>query len=118
MPAIPAPITHDTGKMSIEVYCRGSRSEALMTLMRTRSLALAVAASHSCMWTQEHWSRMLANSNRYLLSPASSHAARNKGSCVRGVQDATTTLLRSCSLMACLMAVSYTHLTLPTNREV
>ena len=43
---------------------------------------------------------MFANSNRYLLRPASSHTPWNSGPCVLGVHDATMTLLSLCSLMA------------------
>ena len=47
-----------------------------------------------CMCTHEHWSRMLAISNRYGFRPASRSVSWNSGSWVRGVQEATTTRLR------------------------
>ena len=56
----------------------------------------ATPATAEC--TQEHWSRMLAISNRYGFSPASRSVSRNSGSCVRGVQEATTMRLSRCSL--------------------
>ena len=43
----------------------GSSNAALATAMRIRSIAFTWAASRSCMCTQEHWSRILAISNRY-----------------------------------------------------
>ena len=61
-----------------------------MTAARTRSSAFSVAAAPSSC-TQLHCSRMLAISTRYGLRPAVSAARRNVGSCMRGLQAATTT---------------------------
>ena len=55
------------------------------------------------MCIHEHWSRMFAISNRYALSPASLMVFWNSGSCVLGVQLATTTLFRLCSFTICLI---------------
>ena len=46
---------------------------------------------------------MLAISNMKRLSPARSTALRKVGSCMRGVQEATTTPVRFLSLMAWMM---------------
>jgi hypothetical protein len=84
-------------------FSNGSSSLDFATAMRMRSFAFFVAASASCMWIHEHWSRMLAISNRYGLSPASLIVFWNSGSCVLGVQLATTTRLRLCSLIISLI---------------
>ena len=73
--------------------------------MRTRSLALSVAFSGSLAWTQRAWSRMLAISKRNGLRPASRSVSWKIGSCVRGVQLATTTRFRSCSSILSLISV-------------
>ena len=64
MPDSPPPMTR--ADFSILTVCRwsGSSSRALASAIRTRSLDFCVAFSGSCMCTQEHWSRMLAISNR------------------------------------------------------
>ena len=51
----------------------------MATAIRTRSFDLCVAFSGSCMCTHEHWSRMLAISKRYGLSPASAIVLRKSG---------------------------------------
>jgi len=71
----------------------------LATAIRTRSFAFLVAFLGICMWTQEHWSRMLAISKRYGLRPASRQVSMKSGSWVRGVQEATMTRLSLCSFI-------------------
>ena len=72
--------------------------------MRTRSLALAVASSGCLACTQQAWSRMFAISNRNGLRPASRSVSWKMGSCVRGVQLATTTRLRFSFSIVSLMS--------------
>ncbi len=64
MPASPPPITRAAFLIASLPFRRGSSNRALAAAMRTRSLAFCVAFSCSPMCTQEHWSRMLAISNR------------------------------------------------------
>ena len=70
------------------------RVATLATAMRTRSMAFSVAASGCWPCTQAFWLRMLAISTRYSLMPADLSVLRNSGSCVRGVQAATTMRFR------------------------
>ena len=70
------------------------RVPTLATAMRTRSMAFPVAAPGCWPCTQASWLRMLAISTRYSLMPADLSVLRNSGSCVRGVQAATTMRLR------------------------
>ena len=104
IPVIPPPMTAAALVTGISAPTRGSSRHALAMAILRRSLALLVAASCSCMWIQEHWSRMLAMLNRYLFRPPFLQASLKRGSWVLGVQDATTTLLRSCSWIAAEMA--------------
>ena len=69
----------------------------------TSVFAFSVAPFWSFMWTQEHWSRMLAISKRYLLRPASRMVERKRNSCVLGEQEATITLFRLYSLITCFI---------------
>ena len=80
--------------------CNGSRWQARATDIRTISLAFWVASSFSLEWTQEQCSRIFAISKKYWLIPASRSVSRNSGSCVLGVQAATTTRLSPFSLIS------------------
>ncbi len=57
------------------------RHEARRTAaaIRTRSTAFSVARPGRPEWTQEHWSRMLAISNKYGFRPASRSVSRKIG---------------------------------------
>ncbi len=104
MPATPPPMTRralNDGHGSVSPSDRFNR--ALATAMRTSCFAFLVASDFWRMCTQEHWSRMLAISNRNLFNPASRIVSRNMGSCVRGEQEATITRFRPCSLTAFLI---------------
>ncbi len=103
IPAIPPPMTSASLLTPMVTVCRGSSRRALATARFTISLALAVAASLSFMCTQEQCSRMLPISNRKGFRPAEAQVARNRGSCVRGVQDATTTRFSLCSRIISLI---------------
>ncbi len=67
--------------------------------MRTRSFDFSVASSASLACTHEPWLRIFAISKRYLFRPHSRKVSIKIASCVLGVQAATTTRLRFCSLM-------------------
>ncbi len=97
MPAMPPPITTAACVSGTSILKSGSSMRARATLMRTRSRALPVALAGSSLCTQLAWSRMLAISKRNGLSPASRSVSWKMGSCVRGVQLATTTRLSWCS---------------------
>ena len=84
---------------------RGVKRRARAMDILTSSVAFCVAASGSAECTQEHWSRILASSKRYGFSPASRSVSRNSGSCVRGVQEATTMRLSRCSCIMSRMLV-------------
>ncbi len=71
--------------------------------MATSSLAFSVARSFSLECTQEHCSRMPTNSNMKGFSPTSFKVSWNRISCVRGVQEATTTRLIPLSSTAALI---------------
>src|SRR5271157_938333 len=104
MPASPPPITSAPLLTPMLFLYSGTLSFTLATAARTRPHALAVAFSGSFWCTHEQCSRMLANSNRYGLMPALSSVFWNRGSCVRGVQAATTSLLSLCCSIAALIA--------------
>ena len=102
IPASPPPTTTAVWVTPSLDLVNGSRNRDLAMAMRVRSLAFSVAFSGSCMWIQEHWSRMLAISKRNGFSPASLMVLWNRASWVLGVQEATTTRFRLCSLIALL----------------
>ena len=99
MPETPPPITSAFGSTGFFNSSKGSSNLTRATPILTSSFAFSVAFSGSFMWTQEHCSLMLTNVKRYLFSPASSQVDWKSGPCVLGVHEATTTLLRLCSLM-------------------
>ena len=106
MPATPPPITTAACVSGTSTLKSGSRSRARATDMRTRSLALSVAFAGSSRCTHEAWSRMFAISKRKGLMPASRRVSWKIGSCVRGVQLATTTRLRFSFSMVSRMSCS------------
>ena len=79
MPATPPPTTRALCSISTSVVMIGLRVSARLIAMRTRSMALVVAAWRSCEWTQEHWLRTLAISNRAGFSPAARMLSWNRG---------------------------------------
>ena len=97
MPATPPPTTMAAWVSGTSTLKSGSSSRARATLIWMSSLAFCVAFSGSLACTQLAWSRMLAISKRNGLRPASRRVSWKMGSCVRGVQLATTTRLRLCS---------------------
>ena len=64
MPDSPPPMTKADFSTLTVCRCSGCNSRDLASAILTRSLDFWVAFSGSCMCTQEHWSRMLAISNR------------------------------------------------------
>ena len=103
MPAAPPPITRQSVLTGRRISSPSSSRMDLATPILTRSLALAVALARSVLCTHETCSRMLTNSSWYGFMPASATVFLKSGSCVRGVQQATTTRFRSCSLTSSLM---------------
>ena len=99
MPATPPPMTSTRLVDSKDLENSGLSRRSFSTAMRTSSAALLVLASLS-LPIHDTCSRILAISNMYLLSPARSTVRRKVGSCIRGVQEATTTPSSLCSLMA------------------
>ena len=85
--------------------CKGWSVATLATAMRTRSFDLSVASSASWAWTQEPWLRIFAISNKYGFNPASRMLSWKSGWWVSGVQLATTTRLRLCSMMVSVMCL-------------
>ena len=104
MPAMPPPMTRARLVTGTVMVSSGRLCLTFSTIMRTISIALAVASSLSS-WTQEQCSRMLAISHRNGLRPAWSAARRKVFSCMRGEQAATTTPVSSFSSMAFLTRV-------------
>ena len=85
--------------MSTYRFSSGSCHTTRRTAARIRSTAFSVAARGS-RWTQLHCSRMFAISRKYGLIPAVWSARRKVGSCIRGLQAATTTRSRPSSWMS------------------
>ena len=100
MPPTPPPTTIAVFSTGTLFGMRSSSRDAFATAILTASFAFSVASSGWCMCTHEFWSRMFAISNRKGFRPPAAVALRNVGSCRRGVQAATTTPVRFCSLMA------------------
>ncbi|OPX61417.1 MAG: hypothetical protein A4E29_00832 [Methanomassiliicoccales archaeon PtaB.Bin134] len=103
IPASPPPTTTAEWLTPSLDLVRGSRNLDLAMAILVRSLALSVAFSGSCMWIQEHWSRMLAISKRNGFRPASLMVLWNRASWVLGVQEATTTRFSFSSLITFLI---------------
>ena len=99
MPLTPPPTTRAVWSTPTVMYSRGWSSRALATAIFTRSWHFAVACSGSSWWTQVHWLRILAISKRYLLRPAVRSISWKMGWWVEGLQAATTTRFRLCSLI-------------------
>jgi hypothetical protein len=99
IPATPPPITRPRFVTGTSTGFRARACFTRSTVAATIRHALAVAWSWFG-WTQEHCSRMLAISHWNGLSPAWDAAARKVGSWSCGEQAATTTPVRSCSLIA------------------
>jgi len=80
MPDTPPPITRASWFIPRLIPFSGSRREALDTAILIRSLDFSVAFSGSFWCTHEHWSLILAISNRFAFSPASFKVSWNMGS--------------------------------------
>src|SRR5690554_4874329 len=105
IPLTPPPITKACEVTGTKTLSIGSNFLAFATAIRTKSLAFSVASSGLFIWTQEHWSLILAISKRKGLSPASFKDSLKRGSWVLGLQEATTTLFSLYSWMSSLILI-------------
>src|SRR5512146_2401440 len=104
MPAMPPPMTKALLVTGTSMVSRGLSNRALATAMLIMSFAFAVASFGVLGWHHEENSRMFAISNKNGFNPASLTVFLKVGSCILGLQAATTTRFNLYSFIAFLIS--------------